>query len=775
MRRNYIVERLNMYFAGNYTLNRVPLLIGPSGVAKSALIKEAAEKNDMRVVDIRTAFISRLDIEGLTEKIEIDGKYFSSASPMLSLLKCTDEYLRVARECVKIIEEELTKVSAEEKVVLEKTLARLKEESKTPVLLFDEITRGEASVRQVLTKIFTDKAFMGYSMKEARVVAATNAQVNRSGEDMGIYSTNDAYDVAFYDRFESMYVDNKVMDQYWTSWAQKNFRPDVMKMVDVPYDNTHFDNTDIRTALTTPYKCYRTWEMVNDYYTRCSSPVTSFVNSIIGGGLRKLGMTDFIKEAITYNIPALVISSSGMGKTSRVNQICKSKGYEMIDINLSEIDRLDLEGMPVKRSVASTMFEGAQVNKGIFEKVKEIFRTAKLPNYCTIRAPKKEFVDKFNKALETGNKVVIYFDECNRVQNVSVMSAIFQVISDHRLFGVDFDPKNVTCILSCNLDDNCGDAQDLDPALCARFAIWEKQGYTNEDAREYIDYAEKAGFNSVVLGYLRSLDDNKLRELLSSVNSRTMTVSAASSRAIEDLSRTLNDIQDPAIVGNMLYNSSDICERMSSFIKYSYGNVSDIIDRIKNRVASWALSSFLDEEFSINSEFGTVSGDTVYKYVCKCAKEKTTDELINDRKFLCYIQAVDTDIWQYRVNFFTGILGSYASEFVEYLNSIEDYLTGARLVSDYSIARETIVNSLDRVDDLISLMNEVPVVFKDIDTSSRLARSVWNAIKGKYDSTQQAEIWAGFSDDVRRLYNVGDYIKNMRITVSGSLPTVERV
>ena len=96
-------------------------------------------------------------------------------------------------------------------------LPKFREGAKTPVLFFDEVTRGEKSVRQALTKIFSDKEFMGYGMKKARVIAATNS----AGDDMeDIFLTKSVDDVAFFDRFESMFITPEDAFPGWKQWAK---------------------------------------------------------------------------------------------------------------------------------------------------------------------------------------------------------------------------------------------------------------------------------------------------------------------------------------------------------------------------------------------------------------------------------------------------------------------------------------------------------------------------------------------------------------------------
>lgn len=712
MSRNYIVDRLNSYFREGYFLNRCPLLIGPSGVAKSALIKQASKDFNMKLIDIRTAFMSRLDIEGLSQKIEVNGEYYSASSPMFELIRCTDEYLKVCRGITNLVAaafNEETDESVKEKLC--NTLEYLKKESRTPILIFDEISRGEASVRQVLTKILTDKEFMGYSMREARVVAATNSQLTTSGEKLDIYAVNEAYDVAFYDRFESIYVSPKTMIPFWKSWASENLNKRVVLESDGnEYDEAHFTSPD--QDLVEPFKCFRTWELASRVYDALdsgSSLSDSFVSTILGGS-GFLSMDQFIHDCIETNVPGLIISPSGLGKTSRVRNVVKSNDYEMISINLSEVDRVDLEGLPVKVSLFDAIKKGCYFTDKLEERVKVVISNSLLPSEVTIRAPKKEYVDTFNRALNSGRKVIIYFDEMNRVQNVSVMSAIFQVISDNRLFGVDFDPKNVRCICSCNLDDNCSDAQELDPALCARFAIWRKKEYTRSDAVRFRKYVSDSDYSPVVRDWILSIDKDDLVKIIDSVNSRTMEISASSTRGIEDLSTTLR-YKTPLLCGKLIFGSTEAREKVSNYMRFGTDNGS-VKKLVQVGIREWA-GKYLDSSDISNGK----SLDKLVKIVYE-RYESLTKELLED------IIEIDNYIYSYRLNFFKIFLGDNAGKFLDFYNSYDTTcFTGnesSKEVNDY------VVSHLSSIPNLVSNIKELPKMkFQD---KSKVARVIYRAV-----------------------------------------------
>lgn len=197
-----IQTRIESYLNGGYLTQRILLLVGPSAVAKSAQVKAVCKKYDYRMIDLRTSFMSRLDLQGLTEIIyNPDGSINSTSSPMEEFATCTDEYIKFCRDSIPVIEskikEEETKEDNTKKVEdLKLILDRYKEGAKVPVLFLDEVSRTEASVRQALTNILSSKTFMGHKMSIARIVAADNYPIDSDEELQDIFLTKATEDSA---------------------------------------------------------------------------------------------------------------------------------------------------------------------------------------------------------------------------------------------------------------------------------------------------------------------------------------------------------------------------------------------------------------------------------------------------------------------------------------------------------------------------------------------------------------------------------------------------
>ena len=225
--KDYVYKWLDSYFALPEGVSAtqggrevVPLLIGPTGVFKSATIKELCKKYDYRLVDFRVAFTSRLDYSGLFQMSEVEDKKYSYACPMEEIVTCSDgfrEYCRRAYDKVsqilaqgyivankasdgEVAEGNKTPISDEQRKGLEKLLSQYKEYTKTPVLFFDEITRcfsADTRVRLVDGRIRTmkelyeeygeDKPFYVYACTSdghVRFVPAYSRGVTRKNAQM---------------------------------------------------------------------------------------------------------------------------------------------------------------------------------------------------------------------------------------------------------------------------------------------------------------------------------------------------------------------------------------------------------------------------------------------------------------------------------------------------------------------------------------------------------------------------------------------------------------
>ena len=186
--------------------------------------------------------MSRFDFEGLTEKTEVDGKTYSYNAPMQAIMECTDDFLDYASQSAVTIKEKMDACEdLEQKAQYQKLYENFIEKAKPPILLFDEITRGDEAVLNSMVKMLSDKSFQGHSMHKARILAACNWPAGFDQDiPADIFIATEMSDVAFYERFEPLVIyPNDVKDR-WMGWAsslddkkqRQNIHPTILKYLE---------------------------------------------------------------------------------------------------------------------------------------------------------------------------------------------------------------------------------------------------------------------------------------------------------------------------------------------------------------------------------------------------------------------------------------------------------------------------------------------------------------------------------------------------------------
>jgi MoxR-like ATPase len=661
---DYIYEWLDAYFqmpegkdmTDSEGREVVPLLLGPTGVFKSATVKTLCKKHGFRMVDFRVAFTSRLDYSGLYEMSTLGGENFSSSCPMVELVTCSDgfrAYCKLAVEKLKTalmngylivrkastgndvaeIQQPMTKEQID---IVTTMISQYNEYIKPPVLFFDEITRNKnKGVEGVLVELLNQKRFNEMTMTGCKFVAATNLSLNTMHPELNaIYEVNTEIDVAFKNRFQPLNVYPLEVVDRWMDWGstpqekkpeKMNIHPLILKFLksnpDRVYDETPVINAyassqtgnAIIEAAATPYPNYRTWELVSEYiYTRevdkklnrdiIKGLIFSTTTDTLLTFLSKNGYSEdivdaktddvgkFLENSLDANLPALLIGPSSLGKTSRVNAYCKKvekatgKKPVIIHINLASKDAVDIMGMPVKRSLSS------YVTKGIFTdsedesfdalssdltslvKDSKTMADAGVGNTLTIRAPDTAIKARFKKAIDNKTMVILFFDECNRVTNPAIMSSMFEAISDHRIFGIDFseDKEYVRVIAACNLGVGYTGAKGIDAALSARFSIFWKKEYDEKDAvsfKQFLsDKKEEGQIDGLLFNYLNEMPNADLLNHIKRVELRALEFSEPTTRMLFQLSKdiknmrgsvnTTGDYKSSLFNGTILFNST---------------------------------------------------------------------------------------------------------------------------------------------------------------------------------------------------------------------------
>lgn len=238
----------------------VPLLIGESGIGKTALINKLGKKNNFYVINIDGNMLKEGEIGGLPTVedyvTQIDGQAVKQKRTVYAVHTKLQE--------------------------IERVLSKTPE--KTLLLFIDEINRCEHSVQQELMNIILNREINGFKIpKQVKVVAAMNPSSKYDTYNHTDYQVIDM-DPAQEDRFVWIELESDVKD--WIEWGMglggSNIHQDVLNFISSfpDYLHTPFSSEMVKA---TP----RSWERVSNSYKvylkkKDKIPIRVFYNVIKG-------------------------------------------------------------------------------------------------------------------------------------------------------------------------------------------------------------------------------------------------------------------------------------------------------------------------------------------------------------------------------------------------------------------------------------------------------------------------------------------------------------
>lgn len=449
---------------------------------------------------------------------------------------------------------------------------------------------------------------------------------------------------------------------------------------------------------------------------------------------------DFLSTALETGSPAMLIGPSSIGKSSRVKQYMKKAkiktGLEpvLINVNLASKDAVDLMGMPVKQSlteyVGGGILKGSgldDVSKALQDVVANVSADIKygMTDILTLRAPDKTIKDRFVTALKEGREVILFFDEVNRVSSNTVTSAVFEVISDYRFAGVDFSnyKDKVKVVAACNMawegmDDEAGgygDTGTLDPAFAARFSIYWKKNYDENDVASWIEFMESQKEEGLIDGtlieFFKGLEPEKALKIMASVEKRTLEDAQPSTRNMLQLSKDIKSMRGrrqengtfkaKAFNGKILFTDDVammfedlVLERQSDSLESHAQKAVKFLDSLLYGIESWE-SLLIGDSVKIGDT--SISASDIIDSLVQCRddlKQFTLKPMSSDDRVDCsdtidlvedlagFVRQLDINTGNKREDMFKMYLGeSILGEFTKYFNNT----FGTNLDEDISI------------------------------------------------------------------------------------------
>lgn len=231
----------------------------------------------------------------------------------------------------------------------------------------------------------------------------------------------------------------------------------------------------------------------------------------------------FVEHTLRSKLVPCVESAPGMGKSSMAKQIAEQLDLYFIDIRLSTIDPMDLNGFAAVEEVL--------MDDGI--------NTKRMASYLPMSIwPVEGTPLPINPATGQAYKGwLILFDEL-RSANPDIQAAAYRILLDHEVGPYKLHPR-VLKMAATNGVDHGAVAYDAGTAIQSRL-VWY---YLRSDLEEFLAMAQQRGFDQRVMGYLMW----KGVSALNNFNPDSDECNFACERTWENLSKQLKRITTPDI------------------------------------------------------------------------------------------------------------------------------------------------------------------------------------------------------------------------------------
>ncbi|MHC1761313.1 MAG: ATP-binding protein [Negativicutes bacterium] len=242
----------------------VPLIVGETGIGKTALAKELADKNNWNLIVIDGNLLKEGEIGGL---------------PTI------EPYTRVNHKGDKV-EKKATVYAVHHKLrEIDEEISR----GKTVLLFIDEINRCEHTVQQELMNLILNREINGYTLHDGvKIVAAMNPS-SKYGSDFD-YQVVDM-DVAQENRFVWLHMEPDHVQ--WLDWAiDAGLEPKVIEFISTfPEYLLKINEDDIRA---TPRSYERISSLYRIYQQRKDSVPRSVFLNVLRGNVGKIIAEEFV-------------------------------------------------------------------------------------------------------------------------------------------------------------------------------------------------------------------------------------------------------------------------------------------------------------------------------------------------------------------------------------------------------------------------------------------------------------------------------------------------
>jgi ABC-type oligopeptide transport system ATPase subunit len=357
----------------------VPLIVGETGIGKTALAKEIATINNWSLMVIDGNLLKEGEIGGL---------------PTI------ESYTRVNHKGNKV--EKKTTVYA-----VHNKLREIDEEiskGKTVLLFIDEINRCEHTVQQELMNLILNREINGYKLHEdVKIVAAMNPS-NKYGSDFD-YQVVDM-DVAQENRFVWLHMEPDYMQ--WLDWAiDAGIEQKVIEFISTFPEYLH--KTKVDDIRATPRSYERISSIYKIYKERKDSIPRSVFLNVIKGNVGKLIAEEFISFVESDYSPLLSYEDvfSGDSLPASVIEKVKSESHT----------RLYLSAKNILKNLEANINNGDYDTGYYIDRLIEFLKIYPVDLMIGIMKDiKNSYAEVYKLALENEAFVESYFESYNLVR-----------------------------------------------------------------------------------------------------------------------------------------------------------------------------------------------------------------------------------------------------------------------------------------------------------------------------------------------------------------------
>lgn len=357
----------------------VPLVVGESGIGKTALAKKLAKKNNWSLVVVDGNLLKEGEIGGLPT-VE---SYTTTNSNGNEIEKKTTVY--AVHNKLKEIDEEISK-------------------GNTVLLFIDEINRCEHTVQQELMNLILNREINGYKLSdEVKILAAMNPS-SKYGSDFD-YQVVDM-DAAQENRF--VWLNMEADHTQWLRWAiDAGIEQKVIEFISTFPEYLHKINVDDVRATPRSYervsKSYKVYKEQKD-----SIPRAVFLN-VIKGNVGKVIAEEFISFVESDHSPLISYEDVFSGSNLNEDVVEKIKNESHTRLYLSAMNIL----RALELNVKNDNFDSAFYTNGLVEFLK-VYPVDLMIGI--MKDMKNNYSEVYKKAIENEEFVEAYLESYSMIR-----------------------------------------------------------------------------------------------------------------------------------------------------------------------------------------------------------------------------------------------------------------------------------------------------------------------------------------------------------------------